>query len=67
MPTEKQLLAREEQDYMYCTCHNVIPIASIHCPFCRIFNRATTANECPTCGQAISQEPKPVEEPEVVL
>lgn len=58
MPTENELLAREEKDYIRCACNNVIPISSIYCPYCRVFNRSTSAEKCPTCGQDLPKEAK---------
>ena len=54
MPTEKELLATEA--YVRCKCMNVFALSAVHCPFCKRFNAATTAEHCPLCGQSLAKE-----------
>ena len=56
MPTEAELLANEANPHIRCICANVIPLSSVHCPFCKALNRASTTATCPTCGQPLKKE-----------
>ena len=63
MATEKELLTTGL--YVRCICMNVIPLKAVHCPYCKRFNAATTAQHCPMCGQSLVKVVEPVEEPTI--
>lgn len=53
LPDQKLLDAKT---HVLCMCMNVIPLESVHCPYCKRFNAATTAEHCPTCSQSLKNQ-----------
>lgn len=48
----------ESGKFIYCACHNLMSVDALHCPFCHKFNAATSAKNCPTCGQVLVAKPE---------